>query len=248
MARRRPRQLDLPVPPTWGGRRPGSGRKPSGARPGPPHIRRPQHDPRYPVHVTLRAARKLASLRSDHVFPYLRRVLAVCSHRSFRVLHFSIQSDHLHIIIEADTTRQLTRGLHGLAIRCARAINRAAGRHGPVWDQRYHAHPLGTPRQVRSALVYVLLNFRKHLRAPPAIDPCSSGPWFDGWAHRPPVSTDPCPVSPPRTWLAAVGWRRAGGPIDCREAPALSPRAQARHISENFRTSRSWSGGRAGQT
>jgi hypothetical protein len=73
---------------------------------------------------------------------------------------------------------------------------------------------------MRLALVYVLLNFRKHLRAAPGVDPRSSGPWFDGWAHE---LTQPAALSPvrrPRTWLASVGWRRAGGPIACRETPA----------------------------
>jgi hypothetical protein len=79
---------------------------------------------------------------------------------------------------------------------------------------------LATPREVRNGLVYVLLNFRKHLRAPPAIDPRSSGRWFDGWAHSPPSCTQPCPVASPRTWLGSIGWRRAGGPIAVHERPA----------------------------
>jgi len=136
-----------------------------------------------------------------------------------------VQTDHLHLIVEADTATTLTRGLQGLAVRCARAVNRASRRHGPVWSHRYHAHTLRTPREVRHALVYVLLNFRKHLRALPGVDPRSSGVWFDGWAQPPRRPTGQplvAPVATPRTWLGAVGWRRAGGPIDWRESPALS--------------------------
>jgi hypothetical protein len=136
------------------------------------------------------------------------------------VTQFSVQTDHLHLIVESDTALALVRGLQGLAVRCARAVNRACHRHGPVWSERYHARSLPTPREVRLALIYVLLNFRKHLRALPAVDLRSSGPWFEGWAHSPPRPLSTCPVVPPRTWLAAIGWRRAGGPIDCREAPA----------------------------
>jgi hypothetical protein len=223
IARSRPRQLELPMPPTWGGRRAGAGRKPSGTRARPPHIPRPEHDRRHAVHVTLRAACPLVSLRSDEVFPHVRGALAASSRGAFSLLHFSVQSDHLHLIVEADSTQELSRGVQGLAVRCARAINRSIGRRGTVWSQRYHARPLGTPREVRAALVYVLLNFRKHLRAPPGIDPCSSGPWFDGWARPPPAPGQPCPVASPRTWLTSVGWRRTGGPIDCREAPAPPP-------------------------
>ena len=73
---------------------------------------------------------------------------------------------------------------------------------------------------MRTALVYVLLNFRKHLRAAPGVDPRSSGLWFDGWVHELTQAAAPSPVRQPRTWLASVGWRRAGGPIACRETPA----------------------------
>ena len=54
------------------------------------------------------------------------------------------------------------RGIRGLAIRIARAVNRAWLRRGRVWGDRYHAHSLRSPREVRNALVYVLQNFRKH--------------------------------------------------------------------------------------
>jgi putative transposase len=221
MAHRRTRQLELPVPNTWGGRRPGAGRKPARGRPGARHTSRPEHDPRTPVHVTLRAAPTPASFRSDRVFPSLYEALAASSRARFRLIHFSVQSDHLHLIVEADNGLDLARGLQGLGIRCARAINRALGRRGRVWAERYHAHALRTPGEVRSALVYVLLNFRKHLRAAPGIDPRSSGRWFAGWSSEQAPPTGSCPVMQPRTWLASIGWRRGGGPIDCgRDTPA----------------------------
>jgi hypothetical protein len=68
----------------------------------------------------------------------------------------------------------------------------------------------------------VLLNFRKHLRAAPGVDPRSSGAWFDGWTHeRTPPAEAPA-VRPPQTWLGSRGWRRAGGPLDVRERPAAN--------------------------
>jgi putative transposase len=192
-------------------------------RPEPAHARRPEHDRRHPVHVTLRARAGVPALRSALISRELQRALASSSgHPWFRLIHFSVQTDHLHLIVEADSTSALARGVQGLAVRCARAINRAAHRRGRMFGARFHARALRTPHEVRLALVYVLLNFRKHLNAKPDVDPRSSGPWFDGWARSPPdpAATAPCPVVPARTWLGAAGWRRAGGAIDCREAPA----------------------------
>ena len=219
MGRRRPNQLDLPIPANWGGRRSGAGRTSLQVRPGPPHGVRLEHDPRHPVHVTLRARPGVPSLRSSKPFGEIRRALVASSRRSLRVTHFSVQQDHLHLIVEADQPLALVRGVQGLAIRCARAVNRASGRRGPVWSHRYHAHALTTPREVRRALAYVLLNFRKHLRAQPGVDPRSSGPWFGGWNVPPPRPATFCPVAFPRTWLGSVGWLRAGGPINFSEAP-----------------------------
>lgn len=135
------------------------------------------------------------------------------------IIHFSVQSDHLHLIAEADSPAARRRGLWGLAVRTTKAINRRARRKGRVRSDRYHVRPLGSPREVRRAMTYVLLNFCKHLRAPPGVAPRSSGPWFDGWKESPPAPKEPRPVALPRTWLGAVGWCRAGGRIAFAEAP-----------------------------
>jgi REP-associated tyrosine transposase len=172
------------------------------------------------VHVTLRAARGLPSLRSEHVFAALRRGLSRATKDWFRVVHFSVQTDHVHLIAEGDSRKGVIRGVQGLAIRLARGINRALGRKGKVWPQRYHARALRTPTETRFGLRYVLLNHRKHLAAGPCVDPRSSGPWFDGWKQRITAPPRDCPVSAPQTWLARTGWQRAGGLIDLRERPA----------------------------
>ena len=219
MARRLPKQLALPEPRTWGGRRDGAGRVSSKPRPDVSHAIRPQHDPRHPVHVTLRATRGLRSFRSEPAFSALVRAFTAAIRDAFRVVHFSVQTDHVHLIIEADSGDDLSGGLNSLNCRAARAVNRAWKRGGRVWGDRYHSRALTTPREVRNGIVYVLLNFRKHLRAPPLVDPRSSGSWFDGWSHDQEPPSQPSPVARPRTWLATFGWRRAGGLIDVREAP-----------------------------
>jgi hypothetical protein len=152
-----------------------------------------------------------------------------------RVVHFAVLDDHVHLIVEAHDKQSLSRGMQGLAIRVAKAINRGE-RHGRVFRDRYHSVVLETPRQVRNAIAYVVLNARRHARRSgargsfppqPSIDPYSSGYWFDGW--RGDVSAlrrvaaqylqpaEP-PVATPRTWLLGVGWRRSRL-IDPAEVP-----------------------------
>jgi REP-associated tyrosine transposase len=218
---RQPQQLAF-VLRTHGGARPGAGRPRVAARPGIPHRPRAPHDPHHPVHVTLRAAPLPVSLRSTRVFPAVRGALVRASRASFRVIAFSVQADHLHLVVEADARRRLATGVQGLAIRVAKAVNRALGRRGTVWAERYHARALTTPRAVRHAFVYVLQNWRKHRPAAHGLDPCSSAAWFAGWRNVPRHPAAPwSPVAMARTWLARFGWRRHGL-LDEREAPRRS--------------------------
>ncbi len=210
------RQLELIR--TWGGRRTGAGRKPAPGRRAVPHRARPLHEGRCPVHVTMRATARLVSLRNDGTFVALRGALLAASNETFRVVHFSVQPDHVHLLVEADDHSSFRRGLQGFAIRAARAVNRALGRCGRVWSDRYHARILATPREVRNALVYVLANWKKHVRGARGLDPRSSAMWFRGWNIAMRDDRADGPVARARTWLMRVGWRRHGL-IDMDEAP-----------------------------
>lgn len=181
----------------------------------------------------MRAA--IRGLRAERVVHAVVRAIAAATEArsaTFRVLQFSVQDDHLHLIAEANDARALTAGARGLAIRVARKVNVLFGRRGRLWADRYHARELATPREVRNALVYVLANHRKHRSSSAAIDPCSSGAWFSGWRDelRTTYAFDdvrgwrnlPPPIAPPTTWLASVGWLRRG-PIAVDEAPLAQP-------------------------
>src|SRR4051812_5153542 len=147
---------------TWGGKRDGAGRPKTG-RAGVSHLRRPRLSRHHPVHVTLRAAPGLPSLRKRALRRVLFAAFGAGSERfGFRLVHFSVQSNHLHLVCEADDEGALCRGMQGLSIRIAKRLNRALGRRGRFFSDRYHARALKTPREVRNALAYVLNNARKH--------------------------------------------------------------------------------------
>jgi putative transposase len=194
-----------------GGRRAGAGRKAVGARRNVAHRPREPHRRYAPAHVTLRAATLPASLRAPGVFPVVSAALGRASREEFRVVAFSVQHDHVHMIVEADDGSAFVRGIQGLAIRVAKAVNRVLGRHGAVWADRFHARDLTTPRAVRHALVYVLHNWKKHrLHRGQRVDPCSSARWFSGWKNLRIPEALSAPVVTARTWLARWGWRRYG--------------------------------------
>jgi REP element-mobilizing transposase RayT len=179
--------------------------------------------------VTLRVRRGLPSLRLSGVVRELERSFrAARGRRAFRLVHYSIQRDHVHLLVETDEPDALARGMMSIGARIARAVNRVLRRRGPVLADRYHHRVLRTPREVRNALAYMLNNFRKHgIALPsrsgsssPGFDPASSGRWFGGWtrARAAPADDGPTPVASARTWLLRVGWQRHGR-IDPREVP-----------------------------
>ena len=171
--------------------------------------------------VTLRVKRGVPSLRSrSFVRDFKRSLRAVRARGDFRIVHYSLQANHVHLIVESAGKRALGCGMRSVGQRLARVVHRVYGRRGPVLDGRYHLRVLKTPREVRAAIAYVLLNVRRHWSQrrgkPPAtkLDEASSGRWFTGWKWPPPGSRRDsaarCEVSPAHTWLLAKGWRRHG--------------------------------------
>jgi len=213
-SRERGRQLGLL---RRGGARDGAGRKPNGERALAPRDARPALTAKTPVLVTIRVRPGVPNLRSIATLPLLHRAISAASSGSaFRIAHGSIQSNHVHLIVEAQDAPSLARGMCGFLVRVARGLNGAWSRRGKVLADRYHARALHTPLEVRRALTYVLHNARKHGCGSAGVDPYTSGPWFDGW-EEPPDARDVArmaghasPFAPAVGWLLRVGWRRHG--------------------------------------
>ncbi len=138
------------------GKRPGAGRKARGPRSSERHRARPAIDARHPLHVTIRARPGL-KLRRRAGWLAVRHALTIAYRRhDFRICQVSVQGNHIHLIVEADTHMALARGMQGFQIACARRFNALTRRSGGMFADRYHPRPLATLREVRNALAYVL--------------------------------------------------------------------------------------------
>ena len=200
-----------------GGARLGAGR-PRKRGGGVSHQPRPQFVRRAPVHATLRVRQAIPSLRGARCFSAVERALAAARDRlGIRVIHFSVLGNHLHLIVEADSSAALSRGMQGLSIRLAKGINAALGRRGGVFADHYHSRLLSTPTEVVNAIRYVLDNHLHHFpERAGSSDPCSS-------ALRPDLA------AAPRTWLLTIGWRRGRRMGPARQAAAATAAAIARN-------------------
>jgi REP element-mobilizing transposase RayT len=198
---------------TWGGARRGAGRPSS--RAALPHRPREQVRPYQPVHVTLKMAAHVWNLRSERAYAVIHRAIAATRRRTdIRLVHFSVQGNHLHLLAETNGTRALANDVRALSIRLARGLNRMMGRSGPVFADRYHAHVLRTPAEVRRALQYVLGNYASHAarRGEPMrdgwVDPFSSAGQKVPRSAQQVLFAEPVTASP-ATWLLSTALRGA---------------------------------------
>src|SRR5262245_16790301 len=205
-----------------GGKRRGAGRKPNGKRAGSAHQERPDVKPQHALHVVLRVVPAVGSLRRRKMYHAMREATIVAAVRErIRIVHISLQRNHVHLLVEAKDKGALARGMQGFEISAARNINTILGegryrrRRGPVFADRYHLEVIKSPTRARHALRYVLNNFRKHgedqqgIARTWLVDPFSSGISFPDWKELedkyflwPMRATyDPLMVRRPQSWV-----------------------------------------------
>ena len=78
------------------------------------------------------------------------------------LVEFSVQSNHVHLVIEAIEQTRMSRGMQGLGVRLARNLNRLFGRQGKLLSERFHAHVLRNRIEALNAVRYVRTNHLHH--------------------------------------------------------------------------------------
>jgi REP element-mobilizing transposase RayT len=179
------KQLEMrTAPSTHGGWRAGAGRPRLKRRKGVAHRRREKLAARFPVHVTMKVRDGVPSFRADRIFENIKVSFFHGRDRfGMRLVEFSVQGNHIHLLLEAHDEKCLSRGMQGLTIRIAKAINRELGRRGKVFAERYNAHILRSLEEVRRALHYIHRNWHKHNPSedPRWVDPRSSAAGEANW-------------------------------------------------------------------
>jgi putative transposase len=184
--------------PTWGGRRRRAGRKPKAEKAGVVHLAR-ERLKRLPVHVNWRMRYGTWNLRSKRCFGPIKEALwAACDRFGVRITHFSVMGNHIHLIVEAESTEALSKAMQGLGVRIAKKLNLVMGKRGRVLADRFFSRPLRTPAEVKKAVHYVLKNFQKHFDLAEAVDGYSS---------------EGCQPAPVVAWVTFLMTKALGPPV-----------------------------------
>src|SRR5262245_12094717 len=168
-----------------------------------PHRRRPKLKCRA-LHVTVHLKERLPNMREPKAYARIVDSIEKCQGRfGCQVTFYTVLSNHIHMIVEADDEKGLAQAMKGLLVRIAKKLNPLWGRMGSIFRERYHARILKSVWDGRKAIRYVLLNARKHGIWIPkdTPDPYSSAPWFENWLGRlQPFRSDRSPVAVPKTF------------------------------------------------
>jgi REP element-mobilizing transposase RayT len=201
-----------------GGKRENAGRKKSAAfKYDSSHGTRPELFFKHPVHIMLRTLAWVPRLRQRDGYEAIRSALLhFVEGSAFRIVHISIQNNHLHLVVEAANKDALRRGMQSFSIRAARALNREFERQGKVFAFRYKAKQIKDATYARNVVSYVLNNWRRHgsdkREEGMPFDRYSSAWAFSGWTGSYGRLRDDygLPVSQPRTPLLVFDWELRG--------------------------------------
>jgi REP element-mobilizing transposase RayT len=138
-----------------GGRRPGAGRKRIHSK-GVSHLKRETVTKRTPQHINFKFK---CSIRNKDCLKLLKQSIQNAQKQGLKIIHFSLQSNHVHLITEAENNEVLTKGMRSLTITFSKGLKR-----GRVQLERYHLHVLKTLMEAKHAIAYVLFNEQKHTK------------------------------------------------------------------------------------
>src|SRR5690606_29712838 len=101
---------------SWGGRRPGSGRKRLHSK-GVAHRKREKVNERLPLHINFKFNKHI---KNKMCLKLLKKAIMNDRSHGLRIVHFSLQSNHIHLIVECGSNQTLTKGMRSLTVTFAK--------------------------------------------------------------------------------------------------------------------------------
>jgi REP element-mobilizing transposase RayT len=125
-------------------------------------------------HLTIKVRENKADIQSKKLLKALHHAIGRARLKNLKVVHYTLEYNHVHLLVETNDHRILHAGMQALGISFSKAINKLKSYKGSVYKHRYHQRRIGSARELKNVLLYIFNNGRKHKRTTRRIDPFNS--------------------------------------------------------------------------
>lgn len=134
------------------------------------HIRRERFSKPTVLHLTIKVRDNKADIQNKRILKALHHAIKRGRLQQLKVIHYTLEYNHAHLVVEAADNRILHKGMQSLGISLAKAINKLKQLKGAVYKHRYHFRKLTSRRELKNAIHYVFRNGVKHRRSTSLFD------------------------------------------------------------------------------
>lgn len=134
-----------------------------------PHLKKPSS-----LHLTIKIKKIKADIKNKSILSILKRAILNARKKGLRVLHYSLEYDHVHLLIEAENNTILGKGMQAFGVTLSKAINRVRKLKGGVYKHRYHFRQISSARELKNVMNYIFSNGMKHKTAMSIVSPFNS--------------------------------------------------------------------------
>lgn len=121
-------------------------------------------------HLTIKVRENKADIQSKKLLKALHHAIARARLKNLKVIHYTLEYNHVHLLVETNDHRILHAGMQALGISFSKAINKVKSLKGHVYKHRYHQRKIGSARELKNVLLYIFNNGKKHKRTNKRID------------------------------------------------------------------------------
>lgn len=147
------------------------------------HIARDEIKKLTPLHLTIKIEKDKAGLKNKFILKSLHSSIKKARKIGLKIIHYTLEYDHVHLLVETDNKTALARGMQSFGISFSKSINKIKKAQGKVFKTRYHYRKLKTPAEVKNVFNYIFGNSLKHKKAISIVSPYNSLMAIDNFSN-----------------------------------------------------------------
>ena len=138
------------------------------------HISREKINRPSALHLTIKVRENKADIKNKRILKALHYAIRRARLQGLRVVHYTLEYNHVHLLVEANDNKSVQKGMQALGISFSKAINKIKQVKGSVYKHRHHFRKLNSRREYKNVIQYIFRNGIKHKRSLCLIDPFNS--------------------------------------------------------------------------